>query len=218
MQPQQPYYQPPSNPTLPPQGSGQSPNYDFLYSQPPAKRSVLPTGSSTMQRLLIFVGGLVVLVFTVVIFSSLLSSGGGVNTELAALVGRQNEIIRVAAIGTQQASGQSTKNLAVSAQLSMATDQQQLTVYLSHHGHKMSKKELAADQSAATDNQLNSALATSTFDTTFNSILQNELNSYMQSLKSTFAKTTNTGTRSLLNSDYQHAQLLLKQVPGSTQS
>lgn len=210
MQPQQ---YPPVQPQ-PPLGS--QPDYNFILSpaQKP-KRSLLPSGNSTAQRALIVLGGLFVLVIIIVIFASLFSGGGNINTSLTSLAARQNELARIAGEGTQQAVGQSTKNFAISAQLSLSSDQQQLVTYIKTQGHKVGTKELSADQNAKTDNQLATAAAASAFDSTFSTIMQNELNTYIQELKSTYSKATKANAKALLNQEYQNAQLLLKQAPSS---
>jgi hypothetical protein len=215
MQPQQPYTPPP----IPAPGQPQ-PDYGFITNAgpPPKKLSLLPSGSSTMQRALIALGGLVILVIIIVIFVSILTGGKNINASLTSLAARQNELVRIATLGTQQASSQDAKNFAISAQLSLGSDQQQLISYIASQGHKVGTKELAADQDTKTDSQLNTAAAASTFDTTFSTIMQNELTSYTQELKTTFAKATKQNAKVLLNQEYQNAQLLLKQVPTNTGS
>jgi hypothetical protein len=209
--------QPQQYPPVQPQPPAQGPDYGFIMSSPQkSKKSLLPTGSSTMQRALIAVGGLVILVIVLVIAVSIFSGGGNINASLTSLTARQNELARVAALGARQASGQNTKNFAYSAQLSLTSDQNQLINYISTQGHKVGTKELAADQSAKTTTQLSTATAASTFDGTFNTIMQNELTTYTQELKSTFAKATKANAKTLLNQEYQNAQLLLKQVPSTS--
>lgn len=202
MQPQQPYGPAPNN-------------YDFIVNpSPPPKKSLipLPTGSSMLQRIAIVGGGLVILIIIIAIFASLLS-GGSNTAPLVSIAQQQNELIRVATLGTQQATDQSAKNFAQSTELSLTTEQQQLLGYLKDHGTKVSAKQLALTQSTKTDTELAAAQAASTFDSTFEQVMQTQLSSYAQSLKTTFAGTTGVNARKLLNADYTAANLLLKQLP-----
>lgn len=171
-----------------------------------------------MQRALIVLGGLLVLIIIVIVFASLLSGGSNINTSLVSLTAQQNELARVATLGTQQAVGQDTKNFAISVQLSVSSDQQQLINYLKTQGHKVGTKELLADQSTKTDSQLTDATSNSTFDSTFDGIVQSQLTSYAQAVKTAFGQATGKNARALLNTEYQNAQLLLKQVPANPSS
>lgn len=213
MQPeQQPYSPPPPSHT---------PDYDFIVNPATApKKSLipLPTGGSILQRAAVVGGGLVILLIIIVIFVSLLSGSGNNTTPLVSIAQQQNELIRIATVGTLQTSDQAAKNFAVASQLSLTTDQQQLLTYLKGQGHKVSSKQLLATKSAKTDSELSAAQAASTFDSTFEQIMQTELTTYVQSLKTTFASTTGSNARKLLNNDYAAAVLLEQQLPSSSSS
>lgn len=203
MQPQQPY-----SPT---------PNYDFIMSPaPPPKKSLvpLPTSGSMLQRIAIVAGGFVILLIIIIVFASLLKSGGN-NAPLVSIAQQQNELIRVATLGTQQATDQSAKNFAQSTELSLITEQQQLLSYLKTNGTKVSPKQLALTKNTQTDTQLSAAQAASTFDSTFEDVMHTQLTAYTQALKTTFAKTTGPKGRQLLSNDYSATNLLLQQLPGS---
>jgi hypothetical protein len=205
MQPQQPY-----NPT---------PNYDFIMSPaPPPKKSLvpLPTNSSLLQRIAIAGGGLIILIIIIIVFASLLK-GGGNNSALVSIAQQQNELIRIATLGTQQATDQSAKNFAQSTELSLTTEQQQLLTYLKTNGTKVSTKQLGLTKNAKTDTTLSAAQAASTFDSTFEQVMQSQLTSYAQSLKTTFGNTTGPKARQLLSNDYSAANLMLQQLPGFSQ-
>lgn len=209
MNPQQPYYppqpapqpQPPANP------------YEFITdsSQTP-KKPLLPTGNSMAQRLLIVLGGLFILVLVVVIFMNVVFGGSNNSTGFVSLAQQQNELVRVAGIGTQQAQSQDTKDFAKAAQLSILSAQQQTLTLLQEHGTKVKPKELALKQNAQTDAAINSAVAASSFDATFKPIMESELRSYAASLKQAFLKTSKPAERQMLSNDYDDAQLLLEQL------
>ena len=213
MQPeQQPYSPAPQNHT---------PDYDFIVNPAAVpKKSLIPipTGGSMLQRAAVVGGGLVILLIIIIIFASLLSGGSNNTAPLVSIAQQQNELIRVATVGTLQTSDQAAKNFAVASELSLTTDQQQLLTYLKGQGHKVSSKQLIATKSTKTDGELSAAEAASTFDSTFEQIMQTGLTTYTQSLKTTFASTTGPNARKLLNSDYSAAVLLLQQLPSSSSS
>ena len=214
MQPQQ--YPPNPAPVQAPEpGSPGHDPYEFITNPAQAPKPAIPilvgSTSSTMQRALIAVGGLVVLIIIVIIAASLLSGGGFNATSYETVAEEQTELIRIATLGTNQAVGQPAKNFAVSAELSLTTSQQQLLAYLQKNGHKLSTKQLALKHNAATDTQLTAAQASSSFDATFTSIMQQQLTTYLSSLKSTYASASGKTGKQLLNTDYNAAQSLLTQ-------
>lgn len=190
-----------------------TPNYDFFMNPaPPPKRSLIPTGSSLKQRVIVVVGGGVALMILIIIFSSVFLGNHTNTTSLVTIAQQQNELVRVATEGDQQATQQTTKNLVLNIELGLTTNQQQLLAYLKKVGQTPSTKELAATQSATTDQQLTAAAAASNYDPVLVGILQNQLTKYTQTLKQTFAATKSTTQRQLINTDYEAAVLLLKQA------
>lgn len=164
------------------------------------------------QRILVVLGGISILIILFIIFMNLISGGNGDTTTLTSIAQQQNEISRVASIGIQSGTSQSTKNFAVSAQLGLATDEQELVNYVAKHGKKLSPKALGATENPKTDAALTAASAASNFDETFSSVMDSELKSYSQSLKQAFTKTKSASERQLLRDEYSNAQLLLQQL------
>jgi hypothetical protein len=200
------------NPPAPPR----SDPYEFITAPAtPQKRASLSLGgnSSMAKRVLIVVGGGSLLLIIIILLASLIFGGGSTNTEsLISIAQEQTELDRVSGIGVQNAVSQNIKNFASSTQISIFSDQQQLLAFLQQHGTKLKSKELAATASAKTDTALNTAIAASTFDETFTSIMQTDLKTYEQTLKQTFIKTKDPAVRQLLSTEYSNAQLLLEQI------
>ncbi|MET1033061.1 MAG: hypothetical protein ABWX94_01015, partial [Candidatus Saccharimonadales bacterium] len=126
-----------------------------------------------------------------------------------ALAQTQTELIRVADQGSKDARQQVTKNLATTIQYTMTTQQKRIVDPLG----KVSKKELSLKQKAATDQQLASSKQTSTFDTTFTKIIEEELNAYALELKGLFDLASNDKERDLMSDLYKQTQLLIAQIP-----
>jgi hypothetical protein len=66
-------------------------------------------------------------------------------------------------------------------------------------------------ENSDTDKQLTDAVSTSTLDTAYTTILQNQLTQYQAALSQAYQSTSNKSTRALLNQLNQHAELLLTQ-------
>jgi hypothetical protein len=88
---------------------------------------------------------------------------------------------------------------------------------LAKQGVKVSPKDLKLKQNAATDQQLASALTTSTYDETYIGIMQQGLNSYASSLKQLYDTSHSTSVRSLTSKYYNQTQLLISQIPYAQQ-
>jgi hypothetical protein len=186
--------------------------YDFFMgeTQQPKVKVRLPGGFSLGRRLLVIIGGLVVLTILIVIVSFLF--GGSSNfTSFIAVAQDQNELVRVATEATGQTTEQPTQNLATSVQLSLTSAQQQLLTYLNTNGHTVSTKQLTATKDLKTDQQLTAAEAASTFDTVFSQVIVTNLQSYTQDLKTALSTAGPKGA-ALLKSDLTGAQLLLSQA------
>jgi hypothetical protein len=208
MQPNNPY-----QPVPPPQPH----EYDFLVnSQKPPKRSFsLPGNSSKPIRIAIVVGGLLILIIVFSVIKSALSGGG--NTQALITVGQdQQQIIHITTSitqGDQQTSLSTTnQNFAVTANASLTSAQTQLVAYMKTNGHKVSAKTLGLRVSANTDEQLKTAIANTTYDSTFQSVMQTQLSNYEQALRAAYKQTSGPKGRKLLTDQFNGAQLLLQQL------
>lgn len=190
--------------------------YDFILSpaKPPKKSFGLGGGNSPMKLLLFVVGGVFLLMIVTVLVLNALSGGTNANkADLTALAQTQNEISRVSQAATTNAVQQTTKNLAITIEFSMDTEQKRTTDYLSSKGTKVSAKDLKLKQNATTDQQLSSAKTTSTYDLTYAQIMQTQLTDYSNSLKALYNKTKSKAEQNLLSDFYTQTQLLISQIP-----
>jgi hypothetical protein len=208
MNPQQTPYQPP-----PPPGA----NYDFfLNPQKPPKPSPfagLLGGGSLAVRMAVVACGAFVVVIVLYIFLSLF--GNSSDPKLLTIAQDQSELSRVAALAYtlgQNQSSSSTQNFARSANLSLTTEQLQLLNYLKEHGTKFSAKQLAATKNTSTDTELSSSIQSSSFDSTYASVMQSQLGSYQITLQSAFKSASSTNLKVILAADYKAAGLLLRQI------
>lgn len=188
--------------------------YEFILnpSKPPKKKMGLG-GNNFAMTLGLIIGGAFIFM---IILSVLLNAVGGKTLskgDLIALAQSENELVRVSQSATASATQQTTKNLAVTIQLSMLSQQQKTVNFLAQNGVKVDQKELGLKQNAQTDQQLSSAKTTSTFDLVFSQIMQDELDTYAKNLKVLNSRAANQTESDLTSTFYTQTQLLISQIP-----
>jgi len=209
MDPYQQQYQPPV---------GNS--YDFIMNpqKPPKQRKFGIGRNSSLGMLLgLIVGGAVLFMIVVAVVLSMFSSNSA-GVSLTGIAQTQNELIRVADQGVRGSVRQTTKNLAVTIQYGLTTQQKQTIAYMARTGVSIAEKELALKQNATTDQRLASAKTTSTFDSVFAEIMQEQLTAYADSVRQLHNTTTNKTEKELLGTYYEQTQLLISQIPYTQES
>lgn len=188
--------------------------YEFILNpaKPPKKKFGLGKNNFVLT-LVVIVGGafLVMLILTVIlnaVGSKKLSKG-----DLIGLAQTESELVRVSQAATASATQQTTKNLAVTIQLSMTTQQKRNLDFLQANGVKVDQKQLGLKQNATTDQQLASAKTTSTFDLVFSQLIQAQLEDYAKSLKQLNSVASNKTESDLTSTFYEQTQLLIAQIP-----
>lgn len=196
--------------------SGHNP-YEFIVAPNTAKASRWKLGGNKFWlQIGVLVGGVVVLmIIATVVLNALVPNKSSV-TELTTIAEEQQELIRVATLGANQASGQSTKNFAITVQLGITSSQNDVLSYLASRGHKPTTKQLTLKRDAATDQLLTAATATSTFDTAVSNSLTEQLHTYQTSLQSTYKAAGSAAVKTLLQKNYNAATLLLQSVSTDT--
>jgi hypothetical protein len=212
MQPQQPYGGPPA-PLQPHE-------FEFITNPNKPGRRGLGLGNSTAQRLLVVLGGVFVLVIIVVIIAKLLSHTTNALPALTAVGEQQQELIHLTGSteGTSSGSGSAPtlstdhQNVQATIQLVLTSNQTQLLTYLSSNHYKVKTALVTGYANSSLDQQLTAAATNGSYDATFASIIQSQLNSYETALKQAYLQVTGPKGRAMLNSDYSQAQLLQQQL------
>lgn len=189
-----------------------APNYDFIMNgnQKPRGRFSLPGGNSRNGRIIIFSVGILVLIIATFMFFSLLSSSSRANTDrVIEITQQQQELIRIADIGTSKARTSASRNLAMTTKVSMMSAQNQLVGLLKKNGHKVGGKQLALKQDPAATSALSAAALNNTFDEVFTKLINEKLSEYRASLKTAFSGSTSKKEKSLLDENFQGAGVLL---------
>lgn len=210
MQPQQPYY-PPAPAPAPPPNTGQ---YDFITGGPYQQPRSFGTQSPKKMVLVVVIGALVVIGLLWLILSMVFSSGDNKLTPLVGIAQQQTEIERIIDNSTQndRISGQDVQNFATTTKLTIDTDKADLLSLMSKNGLNVKDKQLSATEDNKTDAALDAANANGTYDSTFVSIMQDELKTYQNSIKQTYNNTASKVERDVLSTQYDNASLLLAQA------
>lgn len=197
---------------MPPQQPGNQPNLDFIMNSnaPSAKKSLLPAGNSTKQRIAIvaIIGG--ILIGFLIVMMLILGSGGDNKQSMLKIAQAQVELARVATLANDS-TDQSVRNFAVNTKLTIASDTQALLGTLGENGIGFKDKDLVLGQNPETDQALATAKAAANFDTVLRTTLIEQLIAYQASLKETYDASSNTAIKEKLSQIYANVEPLLKQ-------
>ncbi|HSD56227.1 MAG TPA: hypothetical protein VLA92_03675 [Candidatus Saccharimonadales bacterium] len=196
----------------------QSPNqgspYEFILNpQKPPKKKLGFGGNNFIFTLVVIIGGAIIFM---IVLALILNSVGGKTTSKADLIGltqTENELARVSQAAASGATQQTTKNLAVTIQYTMLTQQKRTIDLLALNGTKVDEKELKLKQNAQTDQQLASAKTTSTFDLVFSQLIQDQLEDYANEVKTLHNRSASKTESNLASEFYEQTQLLISQIP-----
>lgn len=189
--------------------------YEFIMNpgQPPKKKRVGFGRSNLPMTIGVIIGGAVLLMIVLSIVLSMFAPKNISKSDLIGLAQSQSELMRISDLAARNGTQQVTKNLAVTVQFTMNTEQKKVIALLDKEGVKLGEKELSLKQNAITDQQLTTAKVTSTYDLVFSQVLQNELESYAKSLKTLHGKAASKTERDLTSTYYEQTQLLISQIP-----
>jgi hypothetical protein len=194
-----------------------TPDYNFILNQGnnQPKRSILPgAGSSKKQRIIVVAAGGGILLLIIILISSLLF-GGKKTPGLLDLAQIQQELIRVSTLGTQQASSSRARYLAITTELTVISNQNNLLAQMKKQGQKPNTKQLSLKQDKSTDAALTQATTDNRFDEVFIETVQKQLVAYQQQLRTVYTGTTSATLQRLLNEDFSQAGTLIASTKAS---
>lgn len=148
------------------------------------------------------------LMFLSLIFSAVFNRTTDITNQLVVIAKQQNELIRIADIGTEKARVADAQNLAMTTKLSLSSQQQNLLGIVGNNGRKLSNNELNESKDASNDRLLNEAEQNNRFDEVFIELLESELLAYQKNLEQVYRQTPDQSTRQALASHYESASLL----------
>ena len=175
------------------------------------KKSLLPGGDSKKGRIIIVASLVLLLLIAGIIIASLISSASkSGQAEVLKAAQQQAELVRISKIGLDRAKSTSARNLAMTTNLSLQSDQATLTASLKGSGVKVNAKSLALGKDPKTDVILNTAEQANRFDEVFIETVQKELTEYQTTLKSAYTKTSSKKLKTALEVQFNNAGLLAK--------
>lgn len=200
---------PPAPPPMNHRGEAHA-QYDFIMNPgQPQKKTLLPSGNSTKQRILVVaIAGAVLVTIIMVIFSLLANSGKGGTEDLITAAKQQTELIRVAGIGVSKARSTPVRNLAITTQLSLQSQKAPLLTAIKDQGGKVNEKDLALGKISATDTLLKDAEQSNRFDEVFFEKLQADLVAYQKTVKKAYDAASNKKAKQTLATQYRNASIL----------
>lgn len=193
----------------PDQQPSQNP-YDFIFNPQQPNSPQRMGGGSFKSRLLIIAGGGILLIIIASIIGAVLSSAGKADVNaLKDIVARQEELVRVASLGADQAQSTQIRSLAYTTMYSVTTQKQKLTQYLATQGITLNEVELASRKKSSVDQELESAGANNRFDDAFSKILNESLADYNNSMQSAYQSVTGEKSKEVLAESYKSSATLL---------
>lgn len=192
-------------------------SYSFITNPaPPPRKSVmemLPGGGSLVGRLALVGGVLFVFIILVVIARSLTSGGGGNVAELNNVLQDQQEIVHLAANTTNiNDITTANKNFSATIRLSVGSSQTQLMQYMANNHYKVNVKLLGLKVSSSIDDQLTAAEAATTYNQTFQQIMNSKLDAYANDLQAAYQVNKGKKGRAILNDSFNQIKLFKIQL------
>ncbi|MBA2278859.1 hypothetical protein H0V99_00235 [Candidatus Saccharibacteria bacterium] len=185
--------------------------YDFITnpSKPP-KKPFLLLGSGSMKSRLLLIGGIAVLLMVLfVVASTILTSGSkSAAGNLKSLVAQQQELIRVADMGAKAADS-NTRSIAITAKLSVQTQQTALKSHLEKNKIVLTKEELASKKDSEVDDALKTATSNNRYDDVFNEVLNSQLTNYAEALQNAYNAAANPTSKDLLSDSFSSTTAIL---------
>ncbi|MGB4759453.1 MAG: hypothetical protein WBP26_05355 [Candidatus Saccharimonadales bacterium] len=206
------------DPNLPPPGQQATVNpYGFIMSPKPVtpKKSplILGPGDSFLKKIALIVGAAMVGLILIIIGANLFLGGKDDTTAMLLSIAQdQQEMIRVSSSTGNLVNATELKNFDVTAQATLASDQQKIIAHISANGGKIGDKTLGLKHDPATDTLLATAKSTNTLDASYAQIMEIQLTTYRDDIKVTFESTSDENLKQVLRSAYASSDLLLQQL------
>jgi len=202
------------NPQQQYQGQPGSPYEFILNPSGPQKPKRFGLGKNHFVLTIVaIVGGVIIFMIVVSVLINAFTPKKVSKEDLIGVAQTQTELSRISNLAENSATGQSTKNLAITVDYSMQSQRQQTTQLLSKSGIKIGKKQYAFKQDATTDQKFAAAKATSTYDLVYSQIVQTELENYAKDLKSLYNRAVSKTEQDMVGNFYQQTQQIISQIP-----
>lgn len=205
------------DPSLQPTPPPPSDPYAFLNESKHSNSLALNLGNlSGRGKILFAVVAIVVLLVIVVAAKSLFSGNKSFNLpSLTLVLSEQQELSNLANSGIQQSQvmSQTYLNFSYTTLASVTTDQTKLNKLLTYNNVKISSNSYVLQPNV--DAKLQQAQQTSTFDTVYATVMQQQLGYYKNDLSQAYNLNQSPIVRSYLKTDYNDTLVLIKMLGSS---
>lgn len=212
MQPQDPS---PAPPPVIPGGQGRN-QYDFIFNpKQQQKKGLIPIPSGKKGRMIVIAAIATGILLIVIVIAGLLSNAGKADTQsLITAARQQQELIRISKIGVEKSKTQAAKNIAVTTQLALESEQDDMQAAIKAAGLNP-KKVLTGSADTETDKALTAAEQNNRFDEEFLSIITDSLKDYQTSVKAAYYGATSKKLKTALTTQFKSANTLAGVAAGA---
>jgi hypothetical protein len=187
-----------------------SPDYSFL--EPGSQKSGFFAAADKQKRILIVAaGGGILLVFLLLLGALIFGGRTDLRQELVTIAQRQEEIVRIAEIGQDQARSQEVLTLSTITKASIASSQNSVVNRASGLGTSLGSSDLRLRENQQTTSELESAEQANRFDEVYLEILRDELLAYRENIERAADQATGN-TFEMLDDLWREANLLLDTI------
>ncbi len=159
-----------------------APDYSFL-EQKETKTGFFTSADKKTRIIIVAAGGGILLLFISLMMALIFGGGTDMTERFVNLAQRQEEITRIADIGTSKARSQQALNIAITTKASVESSQRQVISNVASKGRSLRTADLRLLESQSTTTELESAEQANRFDAVFVEIMQNELASYIEAIR-----------------------------------
>lgn len=185
------------------------PNFDFIMNPSKGSRGSGLAMTSKKQRIITVVGGLLLLlVLTIVISSAVSASTGKASKAVVDLGAYQTELKRIIALGNDKTRDSALHNKSLTATYTLESDYQLTVKMMNARGIKPPKDFAARYSSKQTDQLLDTADKSNTFDSEYDAIYKEKLSKYKVKLAEVYA-VLNPQEKAIVKQQSDHAKVLL---------
>lgn len=184
-----------------------NPNFDFIMKDAPkSKRNF---GLPALPKPALIAIGVVIIIFLIIIASSLFGGSGNSNTDkIYGLLSDAGKIVATSDEAISSAHDPDTINVAATTKAVLTGEQQQLQKYISDKGIKIDSKKISGTIDTDVEAKLKTAATSNNYDQVFLNYLKSAMNSYQADLQSNY-QTADSNLKTILSNAYNNNAIIL---------
>lgn len=192
-------------------------DYNFIFGNKPKRSIFSPNSSSMKAKLVVVLGGILIIVIIFSVFNSLFNTPLFNKSDFLRILQDQSQILNITSTNLNQQIIQSSisannSNFAAEVTLVLNSDQSSINSYLKNNGIVFTPQMENLTVSSSYITQLTNAVSANNFNPTFNTIFTSLFDSYLSDLKTAYASEKGPIGKKLLSNEYHNASMLLKML------